>query len=42
MNQDKAKAYDAKHGQDAYYYRYTKSGQAQSKAYDAYFAPCKP
>jgi hypothetical protein len=37
----KAKAYDNKHGMDAHYYRYTKSGQAQSKAYDKYFGPNK-
>lgn len=37
-NPDKAKAYDAKHGKDAYHYAKTKIGRAQSKAYDAYFS----
>ena len=37
VNADKAKAYDSKHGKDAYHYSKTKIGRAQSKAYDAYF-----
>lgn len=27
------------HDKDAHYYKYTKSGQAQSKAYDNFFSP---
>jgi hypothetical protein len=42
MNEEKKKIYDSKHGQDAYYYRHTKSGQAQSKAYDNYHGLSKP
>lgn len=39
INEEKRKAYDDKNGINAYHHRYTKAGQAQSKAYDAHNFP---